>query len=957
MRSVFAMFRFSGLLSLLLLTSVVGLGCDGETDDDDDTAPEGTPPEIIHEPLADGQVAFVEVDVDCIVTDDTGVSAATLYYRPAGIESWSFTYLNPTEEPGQYSGTIAASVVTADGVDYYIRAVDNGSPRAEAFSPEGAPDAFHHFDVDVTGQPLPFVEDWEGGSLSELGWVHVEQGFPDYTWEVSDLYANSGGYSAMHKEGINGVTMFADWLISPPLEFDGETEVAVSWWELGLYTADTEIHALYVSMGGADPADGDFELVAELPAAPEQWWDPSQLHDITDQVTEGVGYIAFYYEGEYPADKWFIDDLYVGEPIARFELDEVVVDPEDFGPGDSIDLTITVSNVSLVDSGEVTGSLQISDSLVEQTGPNVSYGVVASGASTSGDGAYTVTVDAEHVDNTDLEFTLRLDDGEHTWDLPFDVLMGEPSYATVSYAATASGELLMAVGHGDPAAPTFEESTEVDDQASWTVEITGESAFLPPDVGETRWWLRLQNEGLYPAVVESFEIDWGGVVFSCDEAPVTIWAESEQVIYLPSLPIMTAVGVATTPDPIEPGATGVELIVTVANTGTAATADLLMGTLTSSDPDVSNLSTDSASFGADVVEPGGEVSNAVPFAFDVDAGHTDDSDLEFTLQLSDGVDSYEVPVAVPVPWAHVEIEQLIIDDTPGNGDGILDRGETVMLTTVFRNTGDADVAGSISATLAQAATSEVDATLLDFVEEVAGGLAAGQTHIAVDAFELTADTGYMGDLLVLDIEITDGTDTWTQVEEMEIAARGWTEIAGATDDSWDANGYMFDIAQLWYKTDGEVLWLKTDSFTPFSTDTLWLTYAFYDVPNWWRLEYHYAFGGFRLVDDWFDGWFVGDEVTPTLPIIWETEADGGVYSFIFRILMEDLEVDGHSLRVGMHAGSCPFAYYCDTAPCTGSDSNGDGMTDCAGASDAWFYLDLANSLYGQESDNLYVFTW
>jgi len=281
----------------------------------------------------------------------------------------------------------------------------------------------------------------------------------------------------------------------------------------------------------------------------------------------------------------------------------------------------------------------------------------------------------------------------------------------------------------------------------------------------------------------------------------------------------------------------------------------------------------------------------------------------------------------------------------------------VMLTAVFRNTGDYDVIGSISASLAQAATSEADVTLLDFVEEVAGGLNAGQTQIAANAFQMTLDTGYMGDIVVLDIEITDGTNTWTQAEEFEVAARAWTEIAGATDVAWDANGYMFDIAQLWYKTDGEVLWLKTDSFTPFSTDTLWLTYAFYDVPSWWTLEFHYAFNGFRLVDDWFDGWFVGEEVEPTLPIEWETESGAGVYSFVFRILLADMEVDGHSLRLGMHAGSCPFAYYCDTAPCTGSDSDADGVTDCITATDAWFYLDLANSLVGGDSDNLYVFTW
>ncbi len=932
-----------GLWALLAAAGLfLAVGCEEEEGDDDDTVvDEGTPPEIIHEPVADGQMAFQQVSVECIVTDDSGVSAVSLFYRQGGQLDWQISYLSPTGEPGAYAGTLAATVVTAAGVDYYIRAVDDAIPQAEAFSPNGAPDEFHHFDVQVVGETLPFFEDWEDGAdLTDLDWLHVEQGMGDYHWELSDLYASSGGVSVMHKEGINGVPIFKDWLISPPLEFDGNTDMAVNWYELGLYTSDMELHQLYVSMGSDDPDAGDFQLVTDLTAPLEEQWAPSEVIDITDLVGEGgVGYVAFYYEGEYPADKWFVDDVYVGEPMPDFVIDEITVDPDTFAPGDVLDITISVTNLALVDSEPVTGSLVSDDVLLAQTGADVDYGVVVAGATAFGDGSLELTIDAEHADNAYLDLALRLTDGDHIWDLPFELLMGEESYAVVDYDATASGEVILTVGYGDPDFPTFEVSAEVEDTSQWSETITSEADYLPPEVGEDRWWLKITNEGLYPATVSGFEIQWGGAVFTCEELPVTVLAQSEGVVYLPSLPVLEVAGAITSPDPVAPGDAAVELTLRVDNVGAVATAAALTGTLTSTDPHVSNITGAGIAFGADPLEPGQVVLNDTPFTFDVDVAHVDDSDLALTLELTDGVDTFELDVAVPVPHAHGVLEQLVIDDEDGNDDGVLDRGENVIVSAVLLNAGDHDIVDDLTVTITPSASSEVTLTITDGTETLAGGLFAGQSQLLADAFELSADDGYMGDLVVLDAEITDGTDTWTQTFEMELSARAWTAITDADDAMGDANGYMFDIAQIWYKTDGEVMWIKTDSHTPFDETTLWLTYAFYDVPNWWRLEFHHAFGGFRVMDDWFDGWFGGNEVTPTLPILYRTEQEGGTYSLLFRFLLEDLDVDGHSLRLGMHAGSCPFVYYCDTAE------------------DDWFYLDLKNAQYGQQDDLLYIFAW
>ncbi len=923
-------------LPLLLLPSLgLVLGCPTDQDDDDDTTAECVDPEIVHEALADGQPANTAVDIEAVVSDDTGISTVSLYFRTAGTEAWSFAYMFETEQAGSWIGSIGPSVVAGDGVDYYVRAVDDGTPRCEATSPPAAPDEYYHFDVEVLGESLPFVEDWEdGATLGELGWSVVVDGFAEYEWELTGQEALSGSSSAMHKEGINDIPALQDWLISPPIEFTTDTEVAVSWWELGKFTADQQVHQLYLSMGSPDPADGDFVLVADLDPPQLEQWGPSALHDVSDLISDAVGYLGFYYEGEYPADRWFVDDVYVGEPVPRFELTDVAVTPADFGPGDGVQLTLEVTNLSVVDSLPLTGTLQTADALLD-TGDPADYGAVPADGSAAE--AFTLTVDAEHVDNAVLSLQLQLDDGDHSWDLPFTLLMGDDSTLQVDYDAVDSGALVLTAGHGDLAAPSYSVTTEVSDAGSWSETITAEAQFLPPDAGENRWWLQIDNQGLYPATVSGFGVDWGGTPFASAEVPVEVLAGDSAVIHLPPLPTLEATEVATVPTTVEPGDAGVSLIVEVTNQGPVATAGPLTGTLASSDPDVSNLTGVDLSIGTDALQPGESASNQVAFGFDVAAAHTDDSDLELELILDDGVDIYEVPLRVPVPWAHVALEEFILDDSSGNGDAILDRGETVLLGAAFRNDGDYATAGTVEVTIAPSPTSEAAINVIDDHEDLGVVIDAGQPVIANAAFEIEIVDGYMGDLVALDLEITDGVDTWTETWTTELTQRAWTPIPGAVDAVGDANGYMFDIDALSYKSDGEVLWLKIDSHTPFDLPTLFLHLAFYDVPHWWRLQFVYE--EFTLFDDWFDGWFVGDEIPLDASTRWGTEADGGSYSFVFRLLLADMEVDGQSLRMGMFSGSCPFIYYCDTAP------------------DGWFTLDLKNAQYSQDSNLLWIYTW
>jgi hypothetical protein len=636
-------------LAALVCAAGLGLvGCPDPPVDDDDSADAPSPPQITHLPVEDAQPEAEPVEVTCTVTDDTGVAQVTLYFRESSHQTWQYTLLFATADPDQYTGHVDPSAVTAAGVDYYIEAIDADDPASTVTSPRTAPAQHHTFGVKAVGGALPFVEDWEGGDLDELGWTRHADGGTEFPWDIDDEYTHSGTYAVRHTDGTFSAGMLEDWLVSPPLEFDGITEVAVSWSELSLNAPAMDSHRLYVSMGSPDPGHGDFELVAELdPPLLEADWASSALIDLTLFVDEGVGYVGFFYEGEYPADQWSIDDVYVGEPIARFELGEVGVYPLDFGPGDDFDLTATVTNISLVDSEPITASLVSGDPLLDLSDATEELGVIPA------EGTLAITFDAssdpEHADNTYLDLTLRLADGEHTWDMPFELLLGDLSHARVDYDAVDSGAVSLTLGHGDLDAPDFQVSTAVADANQWSVDVTDQADHLPPDVDGKRWWLQVDNIGAADAAVSSFSIEWGDDVHVCEAAPALVPAGEVETLYIPSRPVLEVASVLTVPSPVLAGEAGVQLTIIVTNSGTVATAGAMDGTLESDHEHVSNVSAGSVSFAASAVEPGEYALNVSPFSFDVSADHLDGTDLSFTLWLDDGQDLFEVPVAVEVP--------------------------------------------------------------------------------------------------------------------------------------------------------------------------------------------------------------------------------------------------------------------------------------------------------------------
>ncbi|MEE9224545.1 MAG: hypothetical protein V3U51_07350 [Thermoplasmata archaeon] len=96
------------------------------------------PPAITHTAVTTG-TQDTAITISATITDDgLGVESATLYYRKSGETTFSTATMTSTDDT--YTATILASVVTADGVEYYISATDGvNTATFPATDPETSP--------------------------------------------------------------------------------------------------------------------------------------------------------------------------------------------------------------------------------------------------------------------------------------------------------------------------------------------------------------------------------------------------------------------------------------------------------------------------------------------------------------------------------------------------------------------------------------------------------------------------------------------------------------------------------------------------------------------------------------------------------------------------------------------------------------------------------------------------
>jgi hypothetical protein len=200
---------------------------------------------------------------------------------------------------------------------------------------------------------------------------------------------------------------------------------------------------------------------------------------------------------------------------------------------------------------------------------------------------------------------------------------------------------------------------------------------------------------------------------------------------------------------VNPGET-IELWATVRNVGNA-TAESVTGELTSSSTNVS-IVTSAAAW--DDIPAGGEGTNLTSLVFEVGAGVEDGEVLPFTLTMTDATGSRDLSMQLVVAAPRLAYYLHRLDDgAPGNGNGVLDPGETVRYLVTLANAGGKDAAG----VEAQLSSASAHVTVVD-------GLGAATSIASGEVAELSppysvqlSGAAPAGEVLALDLAITAGT--------------------------------------------------------------------------------------------------------------------------------------------------------------------------------------------------------
>lgn len=930
-----------GFLPLFCLVLSLG-GC---TASDDDTSPTPEPcenetePELLVQPVEDGQNAGFPVPVLAQVSDPEGIGTVTLYYRTAGAPTFQFTFMDnaATGQADIFAAEIPGSAVTGLAVEYYVRATDSLVPcTEERFWPEPGPEAPAAFTVRAEVLGLPYVESFDGGSgdnpeLEDLGWTTVELSFPQaqHSFLLETRGPLSGEYCVGHSEGVPGgfwACPDADppgperqnWLISPALDFRTDGALAARFFEREVdgWTC-AESHKIWVTTGSPDPEIGPWTLLSDL-ALPGEAWQASPWFDLSEFVGAEKAWLAFNYQGG-AAGRWMIDDFYVGEPLASLELHSALPGGPTLAPGaDGVELTVRVRNASAqYDAAALSATLTTADEGLTITTAAAAVPALIAGAEAAVDAPFVFDVAPSHPDNSWLDFALELrDEAGHLWTVPIRVLMGAASSFELDYSLVGGASLSFELGYGPPQAPTFSvgESSGALAGAPWQKDVTDHAAHLPPAGGPDRWFLRVTNDGVADGIVELVSFTVGGQAHDAAGLPATVGPNEELLLFLPERSELSVESYATTPDPAAPGGSVTVTDLRLHNAG-YPTSGPVSCVLDSASPAATGFSTTPTFIGGPIGT--GEGATATnPFTFDIAASHTANQPIPLVLICLDGADSWAVPFDLPVPFAHPHIVGAVLDDGDGDWDDedaevdFADAGDTVDVWLTVENDGAFAFAGPMTATVTlgtgSTALFTLGTTTLDFGAAV---LAPGESADASGPLEVAVDpSALLGDRMVLDIQFDDGQDQWTETFVLEASGRPWTDCNSPLDAQGDHGGAsVFDIKGCAYRSDGDMLQLRLDAWSPFSTPHLSLWVFFYEVPNQFTLE-HVPPGA----PDLEVGCVAQDQDVPTtVPVLVENLDDDSV---TVRIATGDLGILADNTQVAFGTEYCTGTWWCDVYP-------------------------------------------
>jgi len=807
-------------LTLASLLGAVMVGCSGDGKDTAE-AEVAIGPEMSHDAPTSSVTQGDPVALSVTAADDDGVEQITLYYRVWESSFWDSVLMDDGGD-GVFAAEIPGADVLAPGMEYYFKAEDQGDPAAVSYLPEDNVSAPFSVVVDVEGTPLPFFEDFEvseedGDDLYAMGWLSVTEGFAGYAWGLTSSRGYDGESSALHGRGYDGVSEMIDWMVTPALDFTTMDAIQATWWEYGVGTDDAD-HGLWISTGSPNPADGEFELVTALDVPMEGDWGRSQQVVLSDWAGAPVAYLAWRYAGAY-ADDWYVDAVSV-EALSADINTSFAWSPEPVHPGEIATLTVGLENSSPVDSSDLTVTLTLDGDAGSLDAASKDAGSLVSGAAADVD--FELSIDPSWPDNTYLPVDITVTDGDRTWETSTQMVIGVASEGRVSVLPATGGYFEIILGVGDPDSPDVEERVYagVPDPGALTVsaDLTPWYAHLPP-APDSRWYARFNSE--VDLSVTAFEIDFGDTTYVADVLTdvLVLEDEGEGLVYLPEPPDPQIERIITRPSTVAPGDVGVEIELDLINNG-AATSGEVDGTVVSLDPDATVVDGGPFRITSDIWEAGAS-AGSLDYVIDVSPDHVSSIPLQLQLILDDGVEQWTRDLLVEVPWVVVRAQGVIIDDSDGgDGDGLLEPGETAAIEIEIGNTGDLDSDGVATASLRVDAGSAVSATVTD-ADDTLGVLDADDSDDV--EFTLTVDGGAsLGEVLELWVDVTDDRSTYSAPLQIVLGEQPWLFVS-ATDDNIDDNfGYTFDLKNALYRVQDGQMQLRFVSATAFDPATAYV---------------------------------------------------------------------------------------------------------------------------------------
>jgi hypothetical protein len=446
----------------------------------------------------------------------------------------------------------------------------------------------------------------------------------------------------------------------------------------------------------------------------------------------------------------------------------------------------------------------------------VDIGEIIEGGTASFD--FELTIDSGWQDNTVMPFTLELEGPDGEWVSEHELVVGWLSEGRISVSTFDSGLVQVSFGVGDPDSPDFEELIYAATEAGGTVElaadITEHVDMLPPEAGVSRWYARVFTDA--NGTIDLFEIDFGNMTYMAATGE-TVTGGVEKIIFLPEPPDLLLWDVQTTPNQLQPGDQGVLVEPTVLNDG-ARTEGPVYASLSSSDSGVTVDVGGPYAVGMGPVLPHTLESLSDPFVVSISSEHTDSSDLELILSLSDNIETWEQALNLAVPWPVLKVMGVEIDDSDdGDGDGILEPGETADISLEISNVGDLSADGVVSVNLMLGGATTATASVTSGADTL-GTMSEGRERDADFTVEVDSASA-LGESLDLTLNFEDNSNSYTSSVEIVLGERPWIALSTSEDDSGDHYQSEFDILNAFYRSDGTILELMIESSEPYVSAT------------------------------------------------------------------------------------------------------------------------------------------